>query len=130
MPRKRKKFNFPTSKLLIFLGILILLYSGYGFIRTIYKNYQVNKQIKELEAEISELEAKNLELKGLIAYFKTQSYKEKELRRQLDYKKPNETVVFVIPEKNTESSELNESEEKKSQESNWKIWWDFFFAQK
>lgn len=130
MPRRRKKFNFPISKLLIFLGILILIYSGYGFVRTVYKNYQINKQIKDLEAEISQLDAQNLELKGLISYFKTQSYKEKELRRQLNYQKSGETVVQVIPEKNTQSQELTEFEEEKPQEPNWKIWWDFFFAQK
>ena len=82
--------------------LAVLIVFVYMFVATgqaIWQNYQINQEIAKLKLEIVQLGKDNVQLKNLIAYLKTDSFKEKEARRKLGYKKPGEKVV-AIPQDN------------------------------
>lgn len=120
MPRK---FYQSSSKLLTIAGILIIIYAAFALSRTLWQNYKMNRDITSLKKEIESLEKRRQELTNLIAYYKTESYKEKEARRRMGYQKPGEHVLIVVPANNPQKEEEAEVIEK----PNWQIWWEFFF---
>lgn len=121
MPRK---FYQSSSKLLTIAGILIIIYAAFALSRTLWQNYKMNRDINSLGKEIESLEERKQELTNLIAYYKTESYKEKEARRRLGYQKPGEKVLIIVPQ---EGKLIAEEEPKEAKKSNIEIWWEFFF---
>ena len=72
-----------------------------------------------------QLEKSSAELEDLVAYFQTEDYKEKELRKRLNLQKEGEHVV-VLPEnpEATSSTALQSNQFEK----NWIAWWNYFFG--
>lgn len=109
--------------------ILVLIFTGIfliSFAKETYRNYKVNKEIKDLKSDIKLLKTENLELTSLIDYFKTDNFAEKEARIKLGMKKADEKV-FVIKDdpsnKNTNSADENQN----NKTSNLEKWWQYFF---
>lgn len=120
-----------TSFREILSRLAVLLTAGYLlflFGRSAYRNYQINQRIEELETSISTLEEQNADLKNLIAYYQTETFRELEARRKLGLKKPGE-IVIALPE-NTETPPESENPEEKKQTNipNPKRWWEFLFG--
>lgn len=63
---------------------------------TLWQNYQINHEIDKLKKEIIALQEQGQNLRHLIAYRGTESFKEREARRKLGYKKPGEQVLAVL----------------------------------
>lgn len=107
----------------------------YMFVSTgeaLWQNFQINQEIVVLRNDIIQLEQQNAQYKNLIAYLKTESFKEKEARRKLGYKKPGETVV-AIPQDNflhidPGTTKTNETPENKPVMSNPQKWWDYILG--
>jgi cell division protein FtsB len=100
--------------------------------RSLWQNYKVNQEIKSLEQEVTTLEEENQRLKNLVLYYRTDSYKEKEARRKLLMKMPDEKVL-ALPETeyNHEQAEDqidNEKDRDKYQEPNYKLWIEYIFG--
>jgi cell division protein FtsB len=124
----KRKFIIPPIAI-IFLWIIIFAYSLAAFGRVVYKNYQINQQIRKLEAEISSIQQQNAVLTNLIEYYKSETYAEIEARAKLGLKKKGEIAV-ALPSKNNEnestdilSGEINSSYESRP---NYLKWYDFF----
>ena len=83
----------------VIIGIVIFVYMFVATGEAIWQNYRINQEIVQLKLEIAQLEQQNAAFKNLIAYLKTESFKEKEARRKLGYRKPGEQVV-AIPQDN------------------------------
>jgi cell division protein FtsB len=118
-------FRSSLSRLAVLLtaGYLLFLFG-----RSAYKNYQINQRIKELQASITTLNEQNTNLKNLIAYYQTETFRELEARRKLGLKKPGEIVV-ALPENTEEVLQTENPEEKKEQTTpNWKKWWEYLFG--
>ena len=101
----------------------------YGIGRSVWKNYQVVEKIDKLESEITSEEETNENLKNLLVYYQTDSYKELELRKKLGYKKLGEKVV-IIPELSPANQEVVEAEkiaeaEKQIEEPNVVKWYNY-----
>jgi len=90
----KKKKQIRSQALLITLSILFM-YMVVATGETLWQNHQVNTEIIKLKAEIAVLEQKGEDLKNLIAYRGTESFKEREARRKLGYKKPGEQVLAI-----------------------------------
>jgi len=121
---KKLPFKIPTSRVLKIFIVLFIIYAGYALFKVFWRNIQIDKEIKKLNTEIDQLEAQNQDLKNLITYYKTESYKEKEARRRLGYQKPGEKVVIIVPSQ--EKVPLEESPPQK-EKNNLEVWWNFFF---
>jgi len=91
---KRIKENLPES----FWRFLIMGFIIYSFIivgKIIYDNYQQNKMIDQQKQEIADLKNEIEELQSRIAYYKTDTFREKVARGKLRYALPGESVVAV-----------------------------------
>ncbi len=130
-----KKLFF--SPFFLFLGIIILIFYFFSIGKESYKNYQINKEVKNLQQEIKNLEEKKIQTKKLIQYLKTESFQEKQARLELGMKKPDEKVVILH---NTSQETKNKDEfintdiktNGSVKENNQKIinpikWWKYFF---
>ena len=76
-------------------AVLVLSYLVIGSVRLVIDNYRVHQSVERLNVEVAEIEQHNLELKSLLAYYQTDTYKEKEARARFNYQKPGERVVVV-----------------------------------
>lgn len=128
--------QFADLRYVFFLvfGVVVLLvsWSGVGVIQT---NYQLQKQIFELEQQnqVYRLESENLRLKN--QYLNTDQYLELQARRQFGKALPGETLVLIPKEvalKYASPAEVNEQPAKTSEnvekpfyQENFEAWMDF-----
>lgn len=119
----QKKNIFP--KLFLVLTILGLVYVAIALGKQVYRKHKIEKEVSALEERISYLEEGNLKLAGLLDYFQKESFKEKEARAKLNFKKAGEKVIILTPSEEVPISE-NESQEEKGI-SNPRKWWEYFF---
>lgn len=95
-----------AAKQLFYFALIIYLVIILG--RSIYKNYNINQKISELEDEIIALRLDNENIKNLLLYYNTNSFKELEIRRRLGMQKPDEKVA-VFEEANLGGEQNNEA---------------------
>jgi cell division protein FtsB len=87
-----------TSKVLLSskLTLLLLVVTAVFFGRLKFKQYKQNKEIEsekqKIIAQISALENKNQEISQSLEYFKSEGFKERVAREQLNLKKPEEQI--------------------------------------
>lgn len=120
------------SNLVTIIIILIIFYIIFNIGRSIWKNYQINREIANIEAEIESLKTKNSALKNLILYYQTDTFKELEARKKLGLKKSDEKVI-IIPENDGQTKKNEEELFEKGQTQNSQIekkpnyvkWWYF-----
>ena len=122
---KIKRSNFFIQKVIPVVGFIIMVYTLFSLSKVVWRNYQVEKETTELEEEIVELEEENQKFSNMIAYFKTDAYREKEARQRLGYKKPGEEVVLV-PDVGESSVTVTEAKKELPRTTS-QAWWDFFF---
>jgi cell division protein FtsB len=114
-------------------GLVIFGYLLVGSGKLVYENYRVHEDEGRLSTEVEQLRQHNLELESLLAYYRTDSYKEKEARARLNFQKPGEKLVVVpIPEGEDVSSSLapGPQTEQETPDSNPRQWWKFFFSER
>jgi len=114
----------------IFASIFVYMIVGTG--EALWQNYAINKEINHLKAEIAQLTDEGHQLKYLIAYLGTESFKEREARRKLGYKKPGEQVLAlpnsILEELTPGQANGEEDTEKKPELSNPQKWQEFIFG--
>jgi cell division protein FtsL len=86
-------YNQIFIKIAYVLAVAYLLYLTYD---AVMNNYQTNKKITALKAEIELANAEEGYLQNLNVYYATNTYKELEARRKLGMKKPDEKVVRIL----------------------------------
>ena len=114
-------------------SLVIFAYLLLGAVKLIFENYRVHQETARLEQDVTTLEQRNLELRNLLAYYRTDSYKEKEARARLNFQKPGERVVAVpLPPGDDGSSITQPGIETKdpTPPSNPKQWWGYFFSKR
>lgn len=115
MPKKNSFFKIFSSK--IFLFVLILLFAGVAKI-TIEKFIEVKKAqeiINKEQQNIKEKEEKNKVLEEKLKYFQNKEYLENIAKEKLNLVKPGEKVIYILPkeEKEEKEKELEEKTEEK-----------------
>lgn len=113
--------------------LIVIGYLAIGSVKLILENYRIHQDSSRLDADIVRLKQNNLELKNLLAYYRTDSYKEKEARARLNFQKPGERVVPVaVPPGDDESSITQPGIETQAPTppSNPQQWHDYFFGKR
>ena len=84
-----------TGQLVFIVMILLISWSG---VKAIQSNYELQKQVSEVEAqnELQRLENSNMELQN--EYYKSSQYLEVTARQNFGLAKPGETVLLVPKE--------------------------------
>ena len=109
--------------LLIVAGYLIFIFS-----RSVWRNFEINRELLNLDEETEELKVKQEYLTNLIAYYKTKSFAEKEARSKLGLKKEGETVLPLPRRASLEKKEEKlENTPQVREKTNLERWWKFFF---
>lgn len=113
-----------------------LLFSYIAFLvgKVIWLNWQLHREISQIEQQISELKTQQKDLENLVLYYQSDSYREIEARRKLGLKK-NDEIAIAIPSKSYQNyeDELQSQKqgvaEKKSEETvpNRELWYNYFF---
>lgn len=85
-----------------------------------------HKELKNLDKKIAEVEQSASELERLGDYLKSDAYLERQARLKLNYKKPDERVVYVY-QKTTEAQNSQEIRKKPENKliMNLKSWWGY-----
>lgn len=120
--------NIFTSKPIIILELLALLFFGFKVGKEILERKAIEKEVARLEAEIGKLQNNKDDLGALLEYAKTDSFVEKEAREKLNLVKQGEEVL-VIPDVDVSLSlePANESEGAVLPKSHVRLWWEYFF---
>lgn len=113
------------AKFFLVLTLLILVYVAVALGRQTYRKYKIEKEVSSLEEETSGFKQDNLKLSELLEYFQKESFKEREARAKLNFKKPGEKVIILTPSEEEPMTEENQLEEKEA--SNAGKWWEYFF---
>ncbi len=106
MPKTRKRKSRSTQKKISVKALLrsraVLVFVVFGIIvigisltKQIIRKVEINQQITGLEEEIALLDEQNADLNGLLDYFNSSSFQEKEARKKLGLKDESETVVML-----------------------------------
>lgn len=132
---KNNSLNILTSTIgrVVLLAIIILFIVN--IFRSVWKNHQITEQINTLENSISALENGKINLTNRIWYYQTETYKELEARRHLNYKKNDEKVLVLV--KKEDISSQNNSTNKQTDNANntpddnlpnWQKWLKYIFG--
>lgn len=124
--------DFLRSRWFLLIGVILVGYTFFVLGKMVWMNYQRDQEIRNLEKEVQSIERENQKLSDLIAFFQTETFKEKEAREKLGVVKPGEKVLVFPENKETEKNILEEKPQDKTEEDEGKItnyqkWWNFFF---
>lgn len=124
--KKRRRFVSSRVFLLLLLGIFgFLLLAN---VRTYYRDYEVEAEIRELERQRESLSKKKLESMDILSYVMSDRFVEDTARTSLDMQSPGEKVaVIVVPEdERMNVGRPNRTTEPDDPFANPKKWWYYF----
>ncbi len=90
------------------IGFFVIMLIVFPLSKKITRQYGLNKEISELNAEVKKLEGKNDVLKQMIGYLGSDQFAEEEARINLNLKKEGEEVVVI---KNSSGGNFTDSSE-------------------
>lgn len=120
------------TKTVIIIEFFLVSYMLYALTSSIYKNYQIDQHIKNLEAENERYQQENEQKRPDFEYYASEFYIKKIAKQDLGLVEPGEEVI-VLPPLEENSLVLSEKEEfirEKNNYSNPERWWYFFFDRK
>lgn len=128
--RYRWKFKFFPSRVLGVLSFFAIIYASLALARITWQNYKIDQKIIALNEELEKLSEENFELKNKIAYYKTNSYRERLAREKLNLQKPGEIVIVITPSSPPSSEKKPVSKNTEGDKrSNYQKWRDYFFGE-
>jgi cell division protein FtsB len=89
------KFTITGSTLLNAAGAVIIVYLLVVLGETVKRNYDMNRQITDLQAQITLLQDQKDALSYNVQYYNTDSFRDREARAKLGLQLPGENVVII-----------------------------------
>ncbi|MFH1509025.1 MAG: septum formation initiator family protein [bacterium] len=120
-------YRIIRSRFLLPLLLVALIFVGISLGKEILRKYRIDNEIKNLEADIQELEHRNQELSNLLDYLQTDSYKEIQAREQLGLQKEGETAITIQSDLETPPEIASFEVEVREEIPNPLRWWNYFF---
>ena len=115
------------------------IFAGVRAYREFDRNKQIAQEIRALQDEADRVDRENRKLRDRIDYLQSDSFREQEAKRVLEYRKKGERVVFIRDRgsaleasANAENSSRSSSfgEEIEADFPNYLKWWNRFFGPK
>lgn len=126
-----------SSKLILIGSLVLLFFVSLGLGKIVYKRYQIQKEIKNIQKQITSAEGDNKKLSELIEYLSTDAFREKMARQKLNLQRDGETVVSIPVKGQTSNLSLFDAQDTASdselivqngeQQNNPTKWWSYFF---
>ena len=124
--------RFLGSRMLLVFELVVIVLFSVALAKEIIRRWEVRTEVTRLEDEIEQLKTQNAELSGLISYFQSDYYKEREARLKLGLQKEGESALSLPVIQNNNAFSMSDSETLASAErADTKVpqkWWDYFFA--
>ena len=115
--------KFLNSKVFTVLVGIVALWLTLSLIDLNSQRSMVDREVKNIETKIKEVQDDTDYLNKFLVYFKTPAFLEKEARLKLNYKTQGEEVVFIYKDKNKKKvSEPIDFGELLSKMPNYKKW--------
>ncbi|KKP88782.1 MAG: hypothetical protein UR93_C0008G0011 [Berkelbacteria bacterium GW2011_GWA2_35_9] len=121
-----------------FAVFFVIVYSAWTVGYSVYKNYQINKEITILKENIEKIKQENKNLENMKLFYQTQTFADIEARRRLNLKRVDEKVFSILPDELKQKSDLiaqtSQTSEKKNdnqntnQDPNQYKWYQYIFA--
>lgn len=109
----------------VLFAFIIYLFIIVG--RSIWSNYNSNKQLDVQEEELLAMQDEVEAMKYRISYYQTASFKEKEAREKLGYKAPGERVIALPVDEEQDKVTDQAIREVEIRTPNYLLWWRYFF---
>jgi len=123
---KIPRFKLTSSSIVNVVGLAIIIYLLVLLAETVKHNYDLGRQIDDLNAQTTLLEEQKDALAYSIQYYKTDSFREREARSKLGLQMPGENVVIIPHASSTpEPSPAEATAKTASPKSNFQQWLDF-----
>ena len=121
-----------NSKVLIIVELCVVLFFTVAVVKEISRRWEINQEVKKLHAQIDSAKGKSTELSGLISYFQSDYYQEKEARLKLGLQKEGEQAVTIpgLRDSATTSASVPTYLDTVVRDSTTSIpskWWNYFF---
>ena len=119
-----------SSRLLLVIEIVVVVMFSVALTKEIVRRWEVRQEISRLQGQIDELKTQNSELSGLIDYFQSDYYKEREARLKLGLQKEGESALS-LPNMQDSSADTLENTKVATSSGSQSVpqkWWDYFFA--
>lgn len=127
-PQKKFKSKVLSLRLLIFVGLILMVFFSISLGKEMYRKYQINKEITAVQEEINSLEQENQEMRDLIEYLNTNSFKEIQARQQLGLQKEGEQAIAIQSAPEEIQNVAGEEEAIEEEQTNTMKWWSYFFG--
>lgn len=130
--KNKTKFTniFKGGRWVVIVGLVILVGLGVALSRDVIRKTRIRKEVTALENNIGQLERRNEELSGLIEYFQSDTFKNREAREKLNVQIPGERVIEVQqPEVTAEKKAVQQELASITPKNNWRRWWLYLFAE-
>jgi cell division protein FtsB len=142
--RNKKSFIagiFSSQVFLTILGLVVLVMISFPLAKNISQRHKIDKEVGQMQEEISRLEKKNSGLRQLAGYLESDQFVESEARLKLGLKKNGEQVVnikgpsdgsaaSVEPQSVFNLPGLDTSDNGGRAENNPERWFKYFFDKK
>lgn len=131
MRNNSEKSKSLLIKIVLFLGIVALIFIALAIFREMRAKKQIQTEIEKLQAEAEKIYKENILSQEKLAYLESKDYQEKEAKDKLSLQNPDEKVVIINPsvvkneERKIESAPLPSV--KIQEKENYLKWWDYFF---
>ena len=87
--------RFFRSKIVFIVELCLVLVFSVAVVKEVVRRWEIRREIDRLETEIAAAKQSSNELSGLIAYFQSDYYKEREARLKLGLQKEGEKAVTI-----------------------------------
>ena len=125
----------PQIKILLskIFSYFLIIYIFFILGRSVWLNWQLKLETQMLQKQIDDGKIENTNMRNLLLYYQSDSFKEVEARKKLSLKKPGEYVMAVPTRKydsyQAETQAQQDQIATKSQQENiphYKLWWLYF----
>jgi len=121
---KLPKIKLNANNALNFVGAVVILYLLVVLGQTVKRNYDLGQQVDLLNAQITLLQDQKDQLANNIAFYNTDSFRDREARSKLGLQLPGENVV-IIPHTSPAPSAAAQGAKAPDKHSNLQRWFDF-----
>lgn len=131
MPSENNFKRFFLSRWFLLGGIVVALFIAFVYARAYYQDYQVRREIQNLQDEVKRLKTKKLEMLELLRYVKSTDFVEEKARTELNLAKPGEHVaIFGSDTPELSGGQVEERVVELDKTLNYIKWWRFFVNRK
>ena len=114
-----------SQRFLAIIGLVFIVLILLPLARTYSQRRLVEKEISDVNSQISDYEQKNKEMNDMIAYFQSPQYLEAQARLNLNLKKPGEEVVVINTPQDSGVTTVATGAAQSA--SDYVKWWRYFF---